>query len=109
MGKKMKPRGSRGFGAGKLKHDRMIKITALVLTFGGSILACLAFNEKILLPASKEIIIVLLAGILFLLLLFQNAKLNALEQILGWDEKAEEGKMNLLARWIDKAIKPLTR
>ena len=97
------------FDAGKLKHDRMIKITAMALTFGGSVLAGLTLNEKIALPASKESIVVLLAGILLLLLLIQNAKLNALERILGWDEKAEEGTMNTLAQTIDKLLKILPR
>ena len=95
------------FDVGKLKHDRILKVTAMALTFGGSVLAGIVFNENIKLPMPKDLAITMLVAGMVLFLTFQNFRLNKLEEVLGWDERLEEGKMIPLAKEIDKSIKKI--
>lgn len=95
---------------GKLKHDRMIKITTLIITLFGAAIVGTIFNEKFnLLYISRTTFLGGLVVAATLILAYQNKKLNDLEIMLGWKKEYEEGKLNPVAKKVDETIQILRK
>ncbi len=85
--------------AGKLKHDRIIKMTQILLAFVGVLTAGIFLydtdvEDPIFTEKDKIGGLLVLIGFGILYMVFQNSNLAALEKTLGWNDKFDDRKFD---------------
>lgn len=93
--------------SGKLKHERILQSTILAIQISGALMVSIIFNPTFPLGIHRSWILTLIGTITLGVLWFQTHRLNKLEEILGWDEKKEDGELNPIAKFLTKNIKPI--